>query len=202
MRSSRPSTTAISRHGLLLPLLVSLLASAPAFADPAMEWVQKMSDAMRNLNYRGNFVYLHENQLESMQIEHFRDNKGEKERLLSLNGEAREVIRDDQSLTCIWPSSREVVVDLSRKNSYSPIFIPDDIKRLEKFYAMKLLGMPDISHNEIVFAGDNPYTDITGANGVGMQSAWVHMGRKYPSDAPEPSLTIVGVNDLREHLEL
>ncbi len=65
---------------------------------------------------------------------------GEKERLLSLNGEAREVIRDNQNLTCIWPSSRKVVVDFSRKNTFSPIFIPDDIARLEKFYEMKLLG--------------------------------------------------------------
>jgi len=126
-------------------LLVVLLVSAPAFADPAMDWVQKMSDAMRNLNYRGDFVYMHENQLESMQISHYRDSHGEKERLVSLNGEAREVIRDNQNLTCIWPSSRKVVVDKSRNNSFSPIFIPEDIARLEKFYDMKLLGMDRVA---------------------------------------------------------
>jgi len=70
-----------------------------------MDWVQKMSDAMRNLNYQGDFVYLHENRLEGMRISHYRDEHGEKERLISLNGEAREVIRDNQNLTCIWPSS-------------------------------------------------------------------------------------------------
>ena len=141
---------------LLIPLLATALASAPVLADPAMEWVQKMSDAMRNLSYRGNFVYLHGNQLESMQIEHFRDDKGEKERLISLNGEAREVIRDNQNLTCIWPSSRKVVVDLSRKNSFSPIFIPEDIKRLEKFYNMKLLGMDRIADQETMVVHIDP----------------------------------------------
>ena len=123
----------------LLPVLFSMLISVPVMADPAMDWVQKMSSAMRDLNYRGNFVFMHENQLESMRISHYKDANGEKERLISLNGEAREVIRDNQNLTCIWPSSRKVVVDFSRKNTFSPIFIPEDIARLEKFYDLKML---------------------------------------------------------------
>ena len=120
----------------LLAALLLLLSPALGQADArsAMDWIQFMSDAMRNLNYRGNFVYMHENQLESMSISHMKDESGEKERLLSLNGEAREVIRDDQNLTCIWPSSRKVIVDFSRRNSYTPIYIPDDVKRISKLY--------------------------------------------------------------------
>ncbi len=133
---------------LLTPLIAGLVVS-PAYAElSAMQWVQKMSDAMRNLNYRGNFVYMHQNQLESMQITHYRDTGGEKERLLSLNGEAREVLRDNQNLTCIWPSSRKIVVDFSRQNSFSPIFIPEDIERLEKFYEMKLAGQDRIADTD------------------------------------------------------
>jgi sigma-E factor negative regulatory protein RseB len=140
----------------LLLILASTLISVPVMADPAMEWVQKMSMAMRNLNYRGDFVYLHENQLESMRISHYKDENGEKERLISLNGEAREVIRDNQNLTCIWPSSRKVVVDFSRKNTFSPIFIPDDIARLEKFYEMELLGEDRIAGMSTVVVHINP----------------------------------------------
>jgi sigma-E factor negative regulatory protein RseB len=140
----------------LIPVLLTTLISAPVLAEPAMEWVQKMSDAMRNLSYRGNFVYMHGNQLESMQIAHYRDEDGEKERLISLNGEAREVIRDNQNLTCIWPSSRKVVIDLSRQNSFSPIFIPEDISRLEKFYNMKLLGMDRVANQETMVVHIDP----------------------------------------------
>ena len=140
----------------LIPVLVTTFISAPVLAEPAMEWVQKMSDAMRNLSYRGNFVYMHGNQLESMQIAHYRDEHGEKERLISLNGEAREVIRDNQNLTCIWPSSRKVVIDLSRQNSFSPIFIPEDISRLEKFYNMKLLGMDRVANQETMVVHIDP----------------------------------------------
>jgi len=140
----------------LLTLLVVALVSTPAMADPAMDWVQRMSVAMRELDYRGDFVYLHENQLESMRISHYKDENGEKERLISLNGEAREVIRDNQNLTCIWPSSRKVVVDFSRKNTFSPIFIPEDIVRLEKFYEMKLLGKDRVAGMSTVVVHISP----------------------------------------------
>jgi sigma-E factor negative regulatory protein RseB len=130
----------------LLPLLLTTLVSAPVIADPAMDLVQKMSNSMRNLSYQGNFVYVHENQLESMQISHLKDDSGVKERLFSLNGEAREVLRDNQTLTCVWPTSKEVVVDVSHQNSFSPIFIPEDIVKLEQFYEMKLLGQDRIAN--------------------------------------------------------
>ena len=140
----------------LLPALFSTAFSMPVLADPAMDLVQKMSDAMRNLNYRGTFVYMHNDQLETMQISHYRDAQGEKERLVSLNGEAREVLRDNQNLTCIWPSSRKVVVDTARQNSFSPIFIPEDIERLEKFYRMNLVGKDRIADMNAVIVHIDP----------------------------------------------
>ncbi|MEM7565585.1 MAG: sigma-E factor regulatory protein RseB domain-containing protein, partial [Pseudomonadota bacterium] len=141
------------RAFLLLTLFFGTLASGPAVAESAVEWVQKMSHAMRNLSYRGNFVYVHENQLESMQISHLKDKNGVKERLYSLNGEAREVLRDNQNLTCVWPTSKKVVVDVSRQNSFSPIFIPEDIAKLERFYEIELLGEDRIADasTQVVF---------------------------------------------------
>ena len=169
-------------HKNLLPVLFSTLISLPVMADPAMDWVQKMSSAMRDLNYRGDFVYMHENQLESMRISHYKDANGEKERLISLNGEAREVIRDNQNLTCIWPSSRKVVVDFSRKNSFSPIFIPEDIARLEKFYEMKLLDNDRVAGMSTVVVHIDPRDKyrygmkfwINDQNGLMMKSSLIN----------------------------
>ena len=56
-------------------MVLLLLASSSAFASPAMQWVQKMSDAMRELSYQGTFVYQHRNLLESMEIVHVRDER-------------------------------------------------------------------------------------------------------------------------------
>jgi putative hydrolase of the HAD superfamily len=63
--------------------------------------------------------------------------------------------------------------------------------------AYRLLGVPGLAYGDILFVGDNPYTDILGAHGVGMRTAWVRMGREYPDDAPTPDLIIENVDDLR-----
>jgi sigma-E factor negative regulatory protein RseB len=178
-----PSSNPFARQNLPSKLLVGLLISTflhtLVIADTAMDWVQRMSDAMRNLNYRGDFVYMHDNLLEGMQISHYKDIHGEKERLISLNGEAREVIRDNQNLTCIWPSSRKVIVDVSRKNSFSPIFIPEDIARLEKFYKMRLVGKDRVANMDAVIVHIDPRDRfrygmkfwINQANGLMMKSS-------------------------------
>jgi len=184
MHSSNLASTQPLRRLDRLPrlgvgLILAVLVSTPAIADSAMDWVQRMSNAMRNLNYRGDFVYMHDNRLEGMQISHNKDMNGVKERLLSLNGEAREVIRDNQNLTCIWPSSRKVIVDLARKNSFSPIFIPDDIARLEKFCQMKLIGKDRVANMDAVVVHIDPRDQyrygmkfwINEANGLMLKSS-------------------------------
>jgi len=130
--------------------LVLVVGFGQVAASPAMDWVGRMSNAMRNLSYQGNFVYIHENQLESMSIFHIKNKSGESERLLSLNGEAREVIRDNKNLTCIWPSSRKVVVDNSRQNTFSPLFIPDDIVRIGQHYEMSMAGEGRVANHDAV----------------------------------------------------
>lgn len=63
--------------------------------------------------------------------------------------------------------------------------------------AVRRLGLNGASYDRVLFAGDNPFTDITGAQGVGMKTAWVRMGREYPKDAPAPDFVIENVTELR-----
>jgi sigma-E factor negative regulatory protein RseB len=105
--------------------------------DPAA-WLERMSEAMRNLNYQGTFVYLHDDQLESMRIVHARDEQGERERLLSLNGEAREILRDEHHLTCIWPGTQSVVVDKARQATPLPAWTPQTLAGLEEHYRLAM----------------------------------------------------------------
>ncbi len=146
------------RRQLITSVLIvtTALASASVAASTAMEWVQKMSDAMREQSYRGTFVYQHRNQLESMEITHILDERGVTERLVSLNGEARQVFRKNSELTCIWPESGKVVVETSRRNNYSPIFIPEDIARLAKFYDISMAGRARVANQDTVVIGIMP----------------------------------------------
>ena len=57
---------------------------------------------------------------------------------------------------------------------------PDGRIYFEAIRRLKLSfdGIDDIQTSEILFVGDNPYTDITGAVGVGMKSAWVRVSAR------------------------
>ena len=67
------------------------------------------------------------------------------------------------------------------------------VRRLQLSYD----GIDDVQPPEILFVGDNPYTDITGAVGVGMRTAWVRVSVEYPDDAPIPDMEIESVVQLR-----
>jgi putative hydrolase of the HAD superfamily len=66
--------------------------------------------------------------------------------------------------------------------------------------AVRLLDVDGIQTEEILFVGDNPYTDILGAHGVGMKTAWLRMGREYPDDAPTPDFIVDHVDELKPYL--
>jgi len=116
-----------------------LLITSSALADhPKGEiekWLAKMHHAAHMLNYDGTFVYGQNNELTSMQIFHSADKQGEYERLVSLDGSGREVIRSGKTVTCILPDKKSVVVDKSQpKTEYPPTF-PLKIDQLLKTYS-------------------------------------------------------------------
>ena len=88
-------------------------------ADPSA-LVDAMSMALKTLNYEGNFVHVQGMSVTSMHILHASDAYGELERMTSLDGEAREVIRDHSLVTCIWPGTESVVVSKSKPRDLLP----------------------------------------------------------------------------------
>ncbi len=115
-------------------------AQANAAEKGVRAWLQDMVNSVKSLNYRGNFVYLHDNQLESMQLVHTVDASGEKERLISLNGAAREVVRDDASVICIAPDAKSISVSRRGAGGGFRAVFSLDIDTLSEFYDFQLLN--------------------------------------------------------------
>lgn len=91
-----------------LPLFVQASDKA------AVTLLSTMSSAMQTLNYEGTFVQVRNGHTDLIHILHAYDEHGKSERMRSLNGEAREVIRNDASVICIWPGSSDVIVSNSK----------------------------------------------------------------------------------------
>ena len=77
----------------LLALLASIVLFSNAGADqenaPALQYLSKMGEALKSLNYYGTLVYMHDGRVESLKIIHKRDSSGELQRVVHLTGEAR-----------------------------------------------------------------------------------------------------------------
>lgn len=122
------------------PLLAALWLSGAATAEDARDWLREMSAAGQELNYRGTFVYLHQGRMEAMRVIHRAAEGGEHERLVALTGEAREVIRDRQRVTCILPKSKSVMVGRSLPRKPFPAALPRDLGDLADSYEFVVQG--------------------------------------------------------------
>lgn len=122
-------------------LVVVLLTAASQVVaeESARQWLDEMSAALQTLDYDGTFVYLHDDKLETMRIVHQLTEGGEKERLVSLTGSPREVLRDDRAVTCIMPDNKSVMIGKSRPRQPFPV-VPKDLDALSPYYNLEDAG--------------------------------------------------------------
>jgi sigma-E factor negative regulatory protein RseB len=141
---SRSTRTLILSAGLLCTATV-LAADNDALL--ARNLINKMTQATRSMNYDGIFIYHYGPIMDTMRIIHKADESGEYERLVSLSGSAREVIRDNNSVTCIYPNDRAVMVEKSRSRKL--VFqLPQPIESVSGFYGFSTSGQDRVAGRE------------------------------------------------------
>lgn len=134
------------RQGLLL--LGLWLVAVPALAETgtvgsdaeARRLLDAMTEAGRTLDYDGVFVYRRNHHMDAMRIIHKSEDGRERERLISLSGHAREVIRNDESVTCIFPDDQSVRVERSRPYQLLSSQFPSSVDKLADSYVFKMAG--------------------------------------------------------------
>ncbi|MBI1732084.1 MAG: MucB/RseB C-terminal domain-containing protein [Gammaproteobacteria bacterium] len=129
------------RHaGLVLLLLFSLPAPGvePSSAR-AFDLLNKMSRAVRTANYAGVFIYRIGPQTDSIRIIQRGGADAEQERLISLNGTPREVIRNKETVTCIYPENQVVMVEKTGPRRYI-VQLPEPVERFAAGYTFTVAG--------------------------------------------------------------
>jgi len=134
--------------------VVALGLSAPALAADAgpardgLGWLQKMTSASRQLNYSGTFVYRHASQSETSRIVHFVNPAGgEFEKLETLDGPAREVIRTNDQVVCYLPESKTVLIEKRGKRRF-PALLPDRLTGVTENYTVRVGGMDRVAGHD------------------------------------------------------
>ncbi len=100
----------------------------------AQQLINQMSRAAHELNYDGIFVYNRGTRMDTMRLIHRSDKDGEHERLVSMSGNAREIIRDDQGVTCFFPENQEVLVEKTKPRKFFSGQLPEPIETISAFY--------------------------------------------------------------------
>lgn len=135
----------VHKSSSLLAICLASLFSSVVFAErqteqQAQQLLESMTEAARTLNYDGVFVYQHNDQMDAMRVIHQSQDGKERERLISLTGYAREVIRNGETVTCIFPDDQSVMIEKSRPYELLSAQFPDSIVKLADSYDFKLAG--------------------------------------------------------------
>jgi len=118
---------------LVILLLALALPSARAEGDAA-SWLMRMHEATQTLSYTGTFNYRSGDQSETSRIVHVVGKNGIHERLETLEGHPREIVRDGDEVKCYLPDRMTVKVDKQTDHKAFPQLLPENLQDISAHY--------------------------------------------------------------------
>jgi sigma-E factor negative regulatory protein RseB len=126
-----------ARSGAAAAALAAIIAAAPADAQDAASLLGRAAGAARTLNYTGTLVYQHAGRVETSRLVHWNDAGSEYEKLVNLEGPAREVIRSNAEVRCYYPDAKIVRVEPRTFRNAFPSLSTQQQKALTDFYELR-----------------------------------------------------------------
>jgi sigma-E factor negative regulatory protein RseB len=102
--------------------------------------VTEMANQTRALNYEGTFVYIRGTSAASMRLIHKAEHEQEQERLISLSGAAKEVVRSNNEVTCYFPGEPTVRMEGNGPGRVISSSFPQKIHKVSVNYQYTVLG--------------------------------------------------------------
>jgi len=104
----------------------------------AHDWLERMSAALNQMDYQGTFVYVQGDEIVTMRITHVADETGVRERLVSMSGAPREVLRDSNGVRWVLGDDHSVLADQPFNRSFFPLVPLDEEARADECYTLRL----------------------------------------------------------------
>ncbi len=130
-------------RGIFLLALVASSSRADEIADP-QQLLAQMASAMRDLDYDGSFIYEHDGRVDTLRVFHA-GGVDERERLISLNGARREVVRNSRSITSVQPNQLPTVFAAESNRRLVPLVPDARVEGLQQNYTLRLIGQDRIA---------------------------------------------------------
>lgn len=113
-------------------------AAALSAAEPIdpIEWLLKASESARHVSYQGIVVYRDQEKMETLRIVHRHKDGREQERLTSLSGAPRDVVRDDDHADCRGSHGGKAV---EARQNLLPALSAQTVQQVAQHYAFESL---------------------------------------------------------------
>jgi sigma-E factor negative regulatory protein RseB len=142
----------MKRHLEQLLRMVVLLAALFALDVSAQDfktWLDRMNRAVEELNYEGTFVRVLDGQAETLQIVHRYDIAADRvtEKISSLDGSGREILRDGDFVQCVLPDREVVLLEAPSSHSLA-LSLPYYSAALESHYEFKTFRKGQVARRD------------------------------------------------------
>ncbi|MEI2417277.1 MucB/RseB C-terminal domain-containing protein [Orrella sp. JC864] len=111
-------------------------AQQGAAPDETVMLLARIQDAARQLDYSGVFAYQQGEYIESSRVTHVIDGTGSRERLEVLDGQPREYLRHNDTVQCLIPEKKTVLIERRRPDRF-PGLLLGDASRLPEHYRIQ-----------------------------------------------------------------
>ena len=149
---------------LARPLSLLALAGACAFAPAALAdeapakanldrgevhaWLMRIHAAAEQRNFQGTFVVSSGGSMSSARIAHYCDGRDQFERVESMDGQLRRVLRHNDVVYTLWPQRRVALVEQRDLTSSFPALLQGSEDRIADSYAVQQLGSERVAGHE------------------------------------------------------
>lgn len=124
---------------LILSLIVVSTAVSAA-GGAGWEWLTRMNEAVRTQTYTGTALMRSGERVETLRIVHRYQQGAEQERIVSLSGERREVLRRDGEVRVLLPDQGLVIIENDPGRGLLPVLGEATVNDLDQHYTVAVLA--------------------------------------------------------------
>jgi sigma-E factor negative regulatory protein RseB len=129
-----PARASSVRSFMLVALGAAMAFAADASAEDATRWLERAAQAAKTLNYAGTIVYQHNGHVETSRLVHMFEGGQEQEKLVSLDGPPREVIRSSAEVRCYFPDAKVIRIEPKTFRNVFPSLSAEQLRSLTQHY--------------------------------------------------------------------
>jgi len=116
-----------------------------------------MGEVASQLSYKGTFIQIQQDEIETLEVTHKGGEEGSRERLMALTGSLRELVRDNESVKCIHARESGGEVDLRQSAARFHSHLGSKLHKLEgDHYSLVDLGSDRIAGRDTRVIGVRP----------------------------------------------